>query len=570
MSKVRNLLFAVVVFIFILGTITIAGCSRPTAQDEYASMSIRVDKVFSKWDEADSPGAAVVVVKDGEVVHKGGYGMANLEYGAPITPSTMFEVGSVAKQFTAMAIALLAAQGKISLDDDIHTYVPEVPDFGKPITIRHLIHHMSGLRNWEVLFILEGNLGKITTKRVLQMIRHQKELNFDPGEEYSYCNAGYVLLAEVVQRVTGQSFRGWTRANIFEPLGMTNTSFYDDYTRIVKNRAYGYMPKGKGGFRNVLYTSAAPGPASLFTTAEDLSEWIKNFEEKRVGGPAVIEQMLERGLLNNGTKLDYAFGLEVGEYRGLKRIYHVGGWAGFGSVLVHFPEQRFGVVVLSNLGLGAFDPVPLAHQITDIYLGDHLTSVEKTKRKALKLKPAIYEGYVGEFVMHVPYSDAKLVAITLESGRLMGEVQGEWKVKLVPESETRFFLKGEDTQLTFLQDGRGKANEITIRSHGWQLPLPARRLQTLSPDKLIEFTGDCYSEELGTTWSVILHKGRLITRHRWQADVRLFPTGTDRFSGNKWWFQEILFTRDSEGNIAGFRVSGEDGLVRNVRFDKLS
>ena len=172
--------------------------------------------------------------------------------------------------------------------------------------------------------------------------------------------------------------------------------------------------------------------------------------------------------------------------------------------------------------------------------------------------------------MHVPYSDAKIVAITLESGRLMRKVQGEWKVKLLPESETGFFLKGEDTQLTFLREESGKANEISIRSHGWRLPLPARRLKNLSPDTLVEFVGDYYSEELDTTWSMILHKGRLIARHRWQDDVRLFPTGIDRFSGNRWWFQEILFTRDSEGSISGFRVSGEDGLVRNVRFDKLS
>ncbi len=239
---------AVVHILFTLIACTSSGDIRYA----YWTNSHYVDQIFTRWNKPDSPGAAVVVLKNGSIIHKRGYGKANLKNGMPITSSTVFEVGSIAKQFTAMAIALLTERGKISLDDDIRKYVPEVYDFGKPITIRHLIYHTSGMRNWEVLFKLVGYHGQLNSGQVLDMIYHQKELNFDPGEEYTYCNTGYLLLAEVVQRVTGQSFPEWTRANIFEPLEMTNTRFCDDPGKIMTNRALGYMPNKNGGFRELL------------------------------------------------------------------------------------------------------------------------------------------------------------------------------------------------------------------------------------------------------------------------------------------------------------------------------
>ncbi|HET9532790.1 MAG TPA: serine hydrolase domain-containing protein, partial [Blastocatellia bacterium] len=305
----------------------------------------------------------MIVVKDGSVIYKRGYGSANLEYNIPISPSTIFHVASVSKQFTAFAINLLASQGKLSLDDDIRKHLPEVPDFGKKITIRHLIHHTSGLRDqWELLAMAGWRLDDVITKEhILKMVRHQKELNFDPGQEYLYSNMGYTLLAVIVERVTGQTFRQWTHENIFKPLGMTDTHFHDDHQMIVRNRAYSYAPERESGFRLAALNYANVGATSLFTTVEDLAKWMQNFEDMKLGGRGVIEQMYQQGVLNTGQKIDYAFALGIGKYRGLRTVGHSGGDAGYRSHVVWFPEQRFAVAVLSNLA--TFNPVRLSQQV---------------------------------------------------------------------------------------------------------------------------------------------------------------------------------------------------------------
>jgi CubicO group peptidase (beta-lactamase class C family) len=228
-----------------------------------------IDALFEQEIKKDSPGAAVAIIKDGSIIYKNGYGIACMDYDIPITPSTIFHVASVSKQFTTFAIALLADQGKLSLDDDIRKYLPEVPDFGKTITIRHLIYHTSGLRDqWELLAMAGWRLDDVITKEhILKIVRHQKELNFDPGEEYSYCNSGYTLMAEIVARLSDQSFREFTAKSIFKPLGMDNTHFHDDHEMIVKNMAYSYNTGSNNGFKKSVLSFANVGATSLFTTA---------------------------------------------------------------------------------------------------------------------------------------------------------------------------------------------------------------------------------------------------------------------------------------------------------------
>ncbi len=265
-----------------------------TAQSVEDPLTKKVDQLFATWDKPESPGAAIAVIRDGAVIYKRGYGSANLEYNVPITSQTVFHVASVSKQFTAFAITMLANQGKLSLDDDIRKHLPELPDFGKKITIRHLIFHTSGLRDqWTLLGMAGWRLDDVITKEhIMKIVRHQKELNFDPGAEYLYSNTGYTLLAVIVERVSGQPFRDYTEASIFKPLGMTNTHFHDDHERIVKNRAYSYSSAGPGrGFKAAPLTYANVGATSLFTTAEDLARWVINFEDKKIGGVDVIKQM---------------------------------------------------------------------------------------------------------------------------------------------------------------------------------------------------------------------------------------------------------------------------------------
>ena len=345
----------------------------------HETLEAKVDQLFAEWDRSDSPGAALAIVREGEVIYKRGYGMANLEYDIPITTRTIFDIASVSKQFAGFAIATLSHEGKLSLNDDIRTYLLDVPDFGNIITIRHLLHHISGLRDWVQSLVIAGDLmdDVISFTHILKMVRHQKALNFEPGAAFSYSNTGYNLLAEIVETVTGDSFRKWTDTHIFKPLGMTNSHFHDDYEMILKNRAYSYQSVENGGFKHAVNNTTALGSSSLYSTVEDLAKWILNFGDARIGGQTVIEQMHQRGVLNNGEQIDYAFGLNIGEYRGLKTIGHSGSWRGFRSHLMRFPDQKFGVVILCNLD--TFNPLRLAEKVADIYLADDLVPVETSE-----------------------------------------------------------------------------------------------------------------------------------------------------------------------------------------------
>ena len=338
----------------------------------HESLEAKVDQVFAEWDKPDSPGAALSVIRDGEIIYKRGYGMANLEYDIPIAPTTIFDIASISKQFAGFAIATLLHEGKLSLDDDIRMHLPDVPDFGKKITIRHLVHHTSGLRDWvQALVIAGGEMDDVISfKHILKMVRRQKELNFEPGTAFLYSNTGYNLLAEIVETITGDSFREWTDANIFKPLAMTNTHFHDDHEMIVKNRAYSYLSVKDDGFKNAVNNLTALGSSSLYSTVEDLAKWILNFDNARIGGQVVVEQMHQRGVLNNGEQISYAFGLDIGKYRALKTVGHGGSWRGFRSHLIRFPAQKFGVVILCNLD--TFNPLNLAKKIADLYLADVL------------------------------------------------------------------------------------------------------------------------------------------------------------------------------------------------------
>ena len=312
----------------------------------------KVDQLFAQWDRTDSPGAAVVIVKDGAVVYQHGYGYANLEHRIPITPQTLFDVASVAKQFTGLSVAMLVQQGKLSLDDDIRKYLPDVPDFGKPITIGNSLYHTSGLRDWPETLCFSGldMEGPISFEMILEMVRRQRELDFAPGEEHLYSNTGYNLLAAAVAKVTGQSFRAWTDANLFRPLGMKHTLVCDNSAEVVPELADSYASGDDRKFHRVSSQLSAQGSSSLFISAEDMGKWLLNFETARVGGKAAIEMMHQPGKLNNGAKVVYGFGVGLDDNHGhqddrprrrLGRVPKLG---------VGIPEKRFAVAVLSNAG----------------------------------------------------------------------------------------------------------------------------------------------------------------------------------------------------------------------------
>jgi CubicO group peptidase (beta-lactamase class C family) len=531
----------------------------------------QVDQLFAPWDRRGSPGAAIAIIRDGMVVHQKGYGYAQLEYDIEIESSTVFHVASVSKQFTAFAIAMLADQGSLALDDDIRKYLPEVPDFGPTITIRHLIHHTSGLRDqWNLLALAGWRLDDVITRdQVLRLVERQEELNFAPGSRYLYCNTGYTLLAEIVSRVTGESFPEWTARNIFEPLGMTNTHFHDDHEHIVPNRAYSYQSDRSGGFRKAVLSYANVGATSLFTTVEDMVKWLENFDQARVGGPAVIQQMHERGVLNNRDTLGYAFGLGIGNLQGLRTVGHGGADAGFRSDVIRFPDEQFAVVILSNLG--AFDPGGMSRRIAGLYLRDKMDFAGPDEPVAPEADPefavdrAILQQYVGEYELAVL---GLFVTISLDGEHLLAQATGQPTVRLVPESETRFLIREVPGWLTFHRSDEDDVTHFVLEQGGGEFEGTRIEPFSLDEDGLAEYSGRYYSAELETAYTLVVRNGTLVATHVRHDPIELEPEQLDTFGSETWFFGQVRFERNDSGDISGMRVSS--GRVRNLLFERMN
>ncbi len=358
-----------------------------------AGLKADVDRVFAAWDKPESPGCGLGIVHEGRLVYQKGYGQANLEQNIPINPSTVFYIASTSKQFTAASIALLAKQNKLSLDDDIRKYLPELPEYDSRITLRHLIHHTSGIPDYLELLGLAGErLDDVHgEEEILELLSRQKSLSFKPGDQFLYSNSGYFLLGVIVKRVSGKSLAQFAEEHIFNPLGMTHTRFHDSRTRLVKNRAQGYFSSKEGEFRNYLTQFDRVGDGGLMTTVEDLFRWDQAIENGTLGGKDFANSLLTQGQLNNGNSLTYAFGLMIGQHRGLKTISHGGSFIGFKSELLRFPERRLSVICLCNHN--AADATKLAKEVANIVL-DHtpgqsvppaaISAVEPVERIPLK------------------------------------------------------------------------------------------------------------------------------------------------------------------------------------------
>jgi CubicO group peptidase (beta-lactamase class C family) len=353
-----------------LAALTAAAAVGPVP-DGVAGQGAGIDSIFQDLAAPGTPGCAVGVVRDGALAFTGGYGTANLDHDVPITPRTVFYTGSVSKQFTAAAVALAAWQGHLALDDDIRMHVPELPDYGTPISVRQLVHHTSGLRDYLTLHALAGIQPGASDEAILRLLVRQRALNFQPGERYLYSNTGYFLLSEIVRRATGLSLREFARREFFDPLGMDRSLFLDDATEIVPHRATGYSPTEDGYRMDHWWPFAQVGSGGLYSTVEDLARWAAALGAGGVGPAGFVDALVERGVLVDGETLDYAFGLTLGEHRGLRTVGHGGALAGFRSHLVLFPDQAAAVVVLCNRSDG--DPGRRAVAVAEQVLGDSMT-----------------------------------------------------------------------------------------------------------------------------------------------------------------------------------------------------
>jgi CubicO group peptidase (beta-lactamase class C family) len=529
----------------------------------------KVDALFQKMDNSVSPGCAISVIHDHKIIYERGYGMADLDHNIPITPTTVFHVASMSKQFTAASILLLVEEGKLSLDDPVRKYIPELPDFGTPITIRELLHHTSGLRDqWELLNLSGWRYSHdlITDADVLYVVSHQRDLNFPPNTQFLYSNTGYTLLAQIVARVSGQSFRSFTTARIFAPLGMKNTHFRDDFDEIVKNMAYGYVPSGDT-YRLSVTNFDTVGATSLLTTVEDLALWDENFYTPHVGGPALIQQLQERGKLNDGEQIDYAAGLEIGKYRGLNTVDHSGGDAGYRSDMVRFPDQHFTVACLCNLG--STDPSDLARKVAEIYLGPQMQPVESFHAndfKPLILTPEQMEAKAGSYI-NVKDPDDLVRFIVKDGGLQVGNVGEDETYAVQAIGKNHFRLAIAPDEFTFSSAKPGGPLQLAIRHEDGKIEtFLATTAFAPTKTQLAEYAGIYSSPEMDSIFELKIEsvpngKDSLVLHRLKSGPDVLHPVTHDFFTSDG---SKIRFTRNSKGVITGFLLSTE--RVMDLRF----
>ncbi len=455
----------------VLFIILIAAMAAPAARAD--DKTAQVDKLFAAWDTTTTPGLALAVIRDGAIIYKRGYGMARIEDGIINTPSKIFDIGSVSKQFTAACVALLVKEGKINVDDDVRKYLPEMRSYEKLITVRHLLHHTSGLRDYNALLEFAGFRPESdcpTVEESREIIFRQKRLNHRPGEAFSYTNSGYFLLGQIVERVSGKSLNAFAQERIFKTLGMSRTLYQEDHTQIISNRAVGYDPVEGGGFKIDMSNWDETGDGNVYTSVEDLFLWDQAFYSNALGRD-VMDMIQTPGMLDNGTKIDYAWGLRVSTYRGLKTVEHGGAWAGFRAEILRFPDRGFSVIALSNRS--DFDG-SAAMKIAEIYLGERLgpaaappapkdTSAPKSAPAALS--ESQLREFVGEYVSQ-ELLDA-IYRVTIADGKLTIRSRNIPGLRLDPAGTDRFLPsgpEGEGLSLEFVRGARGTITGFTVNA----------------------------------------------------------------------------------------------------------
>jgi CubicO group peptidase (beta-lactamase class C family) len=525
-------------------------------------VAARVDAVFAPYHKDSSPGCAVAVYDGDRVAYRKAYGIANLDHDVRLTPTSVFHVASLSKQFTGTAILLLAADGKLSLDDDIRTHLPELPDFGRKITIRHLAHHTSGIRDqWDLLMLAGWRYSRdlITDDDVLELLVRQKDLNFAPGERHMYSNSGYTLMALIVSRVSGKSFREFTTERIFKPLGMTNTHFRDNFAEIVKNQAYGYVPSAQS-FRLSVTNFDTAGATSLLTTVEDLRAWHANFDTKTVGGEDLQTKLLQRGVLNDGTSIEYAFGITHGRHRGLATVGHGGSDAGYRADFVRFPDRRLGVATLCNSG--AVNPAQLSRRVADVFLPANLPAAPAAPAAdttpEVPVPHATLERYAGTYWNQ---ADLRMHAVVLDGGRLHAlNFLGLERVAMKSLGNGVFVTtSGVPVRVTF-EDAPGRPTQLKLPGAA---VLDKVVVFKPSADELAAFAGVYRSDEMDVVFRISVKDGALRLERSKLRPSNLEPVVKDTFRSVP---GVIQFTRNGSGGISGFLLQGS--RVKNVKFWK--
>ena len=536
----------------ILCSICLLAAAAAFAQKDAADLDRKVDQVFAAYDKPDTPGCALGIVRDGEFIYKKGFGTASLELGVPLTSQSVFYMGSVSKQFTAASVVLAAEQGYLSLDDDVRKYVPELPSYGETITLRQMLHHTSGFRDILGLLLLAGrNFEDIhPTSELLDLLSHQKALNYVPGEEFLYSNTNFFLMSVVIRRATGKPLSQFADENIFKPLGMTHTRFYDDHTVVVPGRVPAYEPRPAGGFRIDWSTNFDKiGDGGLMSSVDDLLQWDRNFYANKLGKGTLLKEMQTQGVLNNGKQIEYALGLFISTYRGLPIVEHGGALFGYRTELLRFPQQKFSVITLCNVGTS--NPGRLSYQVADIYLRGKLSpEPPASAAPSVDLQPFLgwYRNVDYRSVLQISESNGSLEAFGTQF-----KPRDATHFVAIPGPEIAFdrvLNSGMRLTLNF----KDSAPQIFERYE----PLKA------SAENFAQYVGEYTSAELQATYRIAAKDGKLTLATNWQDPAVLEPIVLDEFQGP--FGTAIVFHRDAAGHITGCDLFA--GRVRNIAFTK--
>jgi CubicO group peptidase (beta-lactamase class C family) len=537
------------------------------------SIEIKIDTMISQMGlSSETPGGVVGVIKNGKIIFIKAYGLANFETKEPNKTSTLFNLASVSKQFTAAAILMLANEKKLSLKDDIRKYLPDFPDYGYDITIENLVHHTCGIRSNDVLTLMAGTQDSIETQGgIYSLIINQKSLNFKPGDEFLYSNSGYVLLVKIIEKTSGMKFSKFIEERIFQPVGMNQTAIYDNPGKIIMNSASGHTWGGDEKFkRTSSRNSTVVGQSNIYTCVEDFLQWDNNFYKNKLGKWDFTREMTSLTTLSNGDTCSYAFGLDISEHNGLKTISHQGGTGDFTAQYVQVPSEKFAVVCLFNIPV---DVTGLAYKITDLFVKGNSETVASAPNPEKKIiGSAVLQTYVGKYFDENLWLQA---TITKEADHLVFAAPYQDKFEIYPSSDTSFFVTFADLKFIFSKDSKGGTAKVTIIQGGQKFPLKylGTDVFPLKAERLSRYAGDFYSEEINATYPVLLKDNKLYVKFPQSLaqycnnnpEAELISEYADYFASPVSSFQ---FTRNTQNEISGF-ILKDVGRVRNLVFSKV-
>lgn len=568
LTSARLVILPVALSVLLVGASRVANAQHIIGARD--ARALRADSVFQRFDRTDAPGCALGVYQDGKVLYARGYGMASLQNGIALSPRSVLDVGSISKQFTAMAILLLQQEGKLSLDDPIRKYIPEMPAYAEKVTLRRALSQTSGLRD---LYVMWGQTGRAfagDTIDALRVITRSAEPNYEPGARYLYTNSGWILAAQIVYRLTGKTLAQFAEERIFKPLGMYDTRYLADASMVIPNLADSYAPRPGGGFRlaRSAYDGAIMGAGAVQTTVEDFGRWLNNYDAATIGGRQILETMTTATTLNDGSPATsgantaYAVGLSVGTLRGLRVISHGGSWAGFRGHFLRFPEQRYAVATFCNFSTSG--PDSLTRKVAGIYLGDQMQP-DSAAMWTASLAAAPHRELPVESLRSLVGVWRNDERGEVRRTRLLGDslvATGGERVRLVPIAGERF-RAGSGIEISFA-GAAARPQQMIVRTTGETVTFTRADTAALTPAALAEYAGDYRNEEVEATHTWKVEKGDLVLYSNHRRLGVLEPTYKDGFTRGG---SVIDVQRDAKGRITGFVV--ESGRVRHLRFTRM-